>query len=187
MMKKLFFSIATVTLFNYAVNAQFDVEAGVNFNSPTGDFADLYDFGVGGYLEPKYAISKHFDVGLLMAFNGFGGSEIVNPRFGERKVDPTSFITILPTATYKFKSGKVIPYVGLGVGMYVVEDVSFDASGNVLDNGRQGKFGFSPRAGVHVGRVNLGASYNIVNVADFVLFDNFLQFNVGISIFGRKK
>jgi len=177
-MKKFLLTLSLVSVLALSSNAQFHIELGLNFNSPQGDFGDQYDLGVGFYAEPKYAINENIDLGLLIGRNGFAGADI-----GGQSIDAIGMTTILPTGTYRFSGGKVTPYAGLGLGVYIIDavDLSITIDGNttVVEGESSSEFGFAPRAGVYIGRLNLGAAYNIVSDA------NFIQFNLGVRILNR--
>lgn len=177
-MKKLILSVCAIALFVSTASAQFHIELGPNFNLPQGDFADSYDLGIGFYIEPKYALNENIDLGLLIGSNGFAGGDI-NTGAGTAEVDATSIIAILPTGTYRFSTNNVTPYAGLGLGMYLAEAFTVDTNGDLQSDGREGEFGFAPRAGVYIGRMNIGAAYNIVKDA------NYIQFNLGVRILSR--
>ena len=177
-MKKLFLTTLMVGVFALCANAQFHVELGLNFNSPQGDFGDSYDLGVGFYAEPKYALNENIDLGLLIGRNGFAGADVAG-----QSLEAIGMTTILPTGTYRFSDGNVTPYVGVGLGMYIIDavDLSVTVGGitTTVEGESSSEFGFAPRAGVYIGRMNLGAAYNIVSDA------NFIQFNLGVRILSR--
>ncbi|WP_425392756.1 hypothetical protein [Ekhidna sp.] len=174
-MKKVILSICTVVFFAYTATAQFHFELGPNFNVPQGDFGDAYDLGIGFYIEPKYAFNENIDLGLVLGTNGFAGADLGGQSYGA-----TSALVVLPTGTYRFSTSKVTPYAGLGLGLYRFDgaEVSVAGGGSVETEGET-KFGFAPRAGVYLGRMNLGAAYNIVSDA------NYLQINLGVRILSR--
>jgi len=173
-MKKLFLTVFAMGILAYSSMAQFHAELGLNFNSPQGDFADAYDLGVGFYIEPKYALNENIDLGLLISSNAFAGGDLTGST---ASVSALGMWAILPTFTYRFSTNKVTPYGGLGLGLYSVEGV--EVSGFPKGES-ESKIGFAPRAGVYLGRLNLGVAYNIVS--DF----NFLQFNLGVRILSRE-
>ena len=173
-MKKLLLTAALVAVFAVSANAQFHVELGLNFNSPQGDFGDTYDLGIGAYIEPKYAMTENIDLGLLIGTNGFAGADVDGGS-----VDGLAAVTVLPTGTYRFSANNITPYAGLGLGMYFFEGASVDIGGVSVEEDGETEFGFAPRAGVYVGRLNLGVAYNVVSDA------NFLQFNLGVRILSR--
>lgn len=177
-MKKLIMTFCAVALIGFAANAQFHIELGLNFNSPQGDFSDSYDLGVGFYLEPKYAMSENLDLGLLIASNAFAGADFDQGGVSG-SADALGALVIMPTGTYRFSANKVTPYAGLGAGLYAFKAASIDVGGTTVEGEAETKFGFAPRAGVYLGRMNLGVAYNIVSDA------NYLQFNLGVRILDR--
>ncbi|MEO9869876.1 outer membrane beta-barrel protein [Ekhidna sp.] len=171
-MKKLLLSICLVAVIGFTANAQFHVELGLNANLPQGDFADAYKLGVGVYVEPKYAFNENIDLGLYIGSNGFAGEDIS----GGGSVEATAIVPVLATGTYRFSTNNVTPYAGLGLGMYFIAAAEID--GTEVGEA-ESEFGFAPRAGVYVGRLNLGAAYNIVKDA------NYVQINLGFRILSR--
>ncbi|MEP5612502.1 MAG: hypothetical protein ABJP45_09650 [Cyclobacteriaceae bacterium] len=179
-MKKLFLTVFAVGVLGYSSMAQFHIELGPNFNSPQGDFADAYDLGIGFYIEPKYAINENIDLGLYLGANVFAGGDVAGTN---TSLDAQTLNPYLATGTYRFSTNKVTPYAGLGLGLYVAKAVDITTtSGGVtttIEGESNSEFGFAPRAGVYVGRLNLGLAYNLVKDS------NFLQFNLGIRILSR--
>ncbi len=173
-MKKLLLTALAIGIFSYSATAQFHIEfPGLNFNSPQGDFGETYDLGIGFYIEPKYALNENIDLGLLIGSNGFAGADIDGTN---SSADATGVLVIQPTGTYRFSSSSVTPYAGLGLGLYSFQAVEIDG---VEIGESESKFGFAPRAGVYVGRLNLGLAYNIVSDATY------LQFNLGVRLLSR--
>ncbi len=177
-MKKLFITAIAVGLLGYSASAQFHVELGLNFNSPSGDFGEVYDLGIGAFLEPKYSITENIDLGLYLGANGFAGADIAGTT---ASVDATSVTPILATGTYRFVDSKVTPYAGLGLGIYSasIAGASVGITTASVTEESTTEFGFAPRAGVYLGRMNLGIAYNIAGDIEF------LQFNLGVRIGNR--
>lgn len=177
-MKKVLLTICTVVLFTYTASAQFHIELGPNFNLPQGDFADSYDLGVGFYIEPKYAMTENIDLGLYIGTNGFAGGDIVQGGV-TGSAAATAVVPVLATGTYRFSTNNVTPYAGLGLGMYFQRAAEVTLGTITSEGESESKFGFAPRAGVYIGRLNLGAAYNIVSDA------NYIQINLGVRILSR--
>lgn len=177
-MKKVLLCISAVLLFAITASAQFHIELGPNFNLPQGDFADSYDLGIGFYLEPKYAINENIDVGLYIGSNGFAGGDIVQGGVSGSAA-ATAIVPVLATGTYRFSSNSVTPYAGLGLGMYFAKAAEVTVGTVTASGESESNFGFAPRAGVYIGRLNLGAAYNIVSDA------NYIQINLGVRILSR--
>lgn len=179
-MKKVLLSFCAIALFAYTASAQFHIELGLNGNLPQGDFADAYDLGIGFYAEPKYALNENIDLGFLIGRSGFAGADLDGAS-----VDATGLLSLTPTGTYRFSGSSVTPYAGLALGFYIFDavDVTFtdpNTGATFTSSGDSStEFGFAPRAGVYIGRLNLGAAYNIVKDA------NFIQFNLGVRILSR--
>lgn len=177
-MKKILIAII-ISLIGYVSQAQFHLELGLDFNLPVSDLSENYEFGAGFYLEPKYAVLENFDLGLYIGANGFAGKE-VGTTSGE--VDATIAIPILATATYRFLSNKITPYAGIGLGVYSGKILNFSESalgGSSQTEENISEFGFAPRAGVYIGRMNLGVIYNSSESLEF------WQFNLGVRILDR--
>lgn len=177
-MKKLILSICAIALFAYTASAQFHIELGPNFNMPQGDFADQYKLGVGFYIEPKYAMTENIDLGLYIGSNGFAGEDFSSGGVSG-SASATAIVPVLATGTYRFSTSNVTPYAGLGLGMYFAKGAEVTFGGTTTEGESSTEFGFAPRAGVYIGRMNLGAAYNIVKDA------NYIQFNLGVRILSR--
>jgi len=177
-MKKVILSFCAVALFAYTASAQFHLELGLNFDSPSGDFKDSYDLGFGGYLEPRYAINENIDVGLHIGAIGFAGGDFSGAANAD--VSAAAVTPVLATGHYRFTTNKVAPYAGLGLGLYFVKTGEVTANNQVLaESETESEFGFAPRVGVFIGRMNLGIAYNTAGDLDF------LQFNLGVRILSR--
>lgn len=157
----------------YASQAQFHVELGPSFQSPSGDFAETYDLGVGFSIEPRVVLSDKLAVGLYVGALAFAGGDLSG---NSSDVDAAGIVPVLGTATYKLLDSKVTPYVGVGTGLYSVQAAFVDDFGNVGTTETTSEFGFTGRAGVFLGRLNLGASYH--SAGDL----SFLQFGLGVRI-----
>ena len=156
--------------------AQVRVGLGLLGASPSGNFGDSYDFGVGGYIEPKFSVTESLEVGGHLAFMGFAGGDISGSG-GSVSVSAAKVVPILAVGQYYFGTGVKV-YAGLGLGPYIVDFGSFDAgsSGGSIDAGSETKFGFAPKIGINLGGLDLGIAYHIVSDL------NFLGFNLGFHI-----
>lgn len=175
-MKKIFLTLMVLSL-AFASQAQFHVELGPSFQSPSGDFADTYDLGVGFSIEPRVVLSDKMAVGLYIGALGFAGGDLTGSQSVNSSIDAAALTPILGTFTYKILDSKVTPYVGAGLGLYSGETATLDASNtNIGATESSSDFGFTGRAGVFLGRLNLGASYH--SAGDI----SFMQFALGVRI-----
>ncbi len=157
----------------YASQAQFHVELGPSFQSPSGDFAETYDLGVGFALEPRVVLSDKLAVGLYVGALAFAGGDLSG---NSSDVDAAGIVPVVGTATYRILDSKVTPYAGGGMGVYSIKAATVDDFGNVQESETVSEFGFMGRAGVFLGRFNLGASYHSAGNLSFV------QFSLGARI-----
>ncbi len=169
--------------------AQFGFGIGLVGGLPTGDFADIADFGGGLYLEPKYLINDRIAVGLNIRTLGFAGGELEAVAAGTVTIDSElSAFYVVPLTVfgdYFFVDSKVSPYVGLSFGPYFIGGGDLETEvQNGLQTGSaefdfdpQTEFGFAPRVGVYIGKFNIGLSYNIAD--NFNFFDFRLGFDIG--------
>lgn len=131
-------------------------------------------------MEPKYAVNENMDLGLYLGSNAFADADVLG-----FSVEATSLTPVLATGTYRFSTEKFTPYAGLGLGLYFAKAVDLTivdpvtGSTITIEGESSSEFGFAPRAGLYIGRLNLGLAYNLVKDA------NFLQFNLGVRILSR--
>lgn len=160
---------------------QVRVGLGLLGGAPSGDFGDLADFGIGGYIEPKYSLTDNLEVGVHLAWMVFAGADL-DVGGTSASVSATKIIPILAVAQYYFPVPGVKPYVGIGIGPYNVDFGNFSASGTggaTGDSGSETKIGFAPKVGINLGGFDIGVAYHIVSDL------NFIGFNLGFHIGGR--
>lgn len=179
-MKRIILAATLLVAIGYCASAQFNVEIGLSGQSPAGDFADVYDFGVGFSLEPRITITDKFDAGLYLGALAFAGGDLDAATGGggnaNSEIDAAAITPVLATGTYRILDAKVTPYVGAGLGMYFSRTAGANAGGTTVDDETNSDFGFAARGGVFLGRFNLGASYH--KAAEL----SFLQFGLGVRI-----
>ncbi len=175
----------TILLFVFALVCmtafgQIRVGLGLLGGAPGGNFGDLYDFGVGGYIEPKYSATKSLEVGVHLAWMAFAGGDVSGTS---ASISAAKVVPILVVGQYYLTNIGPKVYAGFGVGPYRVDFGSLDAGtsgGSIEDIGSETKFGFAPKVGVNFGGFDLGIAYHIVNDL------NFLGFNLGFH-FGKRR
>lgn len=154
----------------FTSNAQFHVELGPSFQSPSGDFAEQYELGVGFSLEPRIVLSDKLAVGAYIGALAFAGGDLSG---GGGTVDAAGIVPVLGTATFRILDSKVTPYVGGGTGLYTVKSANSEFPDEIVSSS---EFGFMARGGIFLGRLNLGASYHLAGDLSF------LQFGLGVRI-----
>lgn len=58
--------------YGYAQQGNIDINAGIDFGLPIGDFSDVYGFGYGATVKGLYGISDAGQVGLTLGYQRFG-------------------------------------------------------------------------------------------------------------------
>jgi hypothetical protein len=188
-MKKLRTIVLVVLLvagFSSIANAQFSVGANAGVAMPVGSFEQKFNMGFGGYADVAYSLNEHMSIGFNIGFYSFKGTDYPagsNPS--------TRILPVFADYKYYLDTEGFMPYVGMGLGMYVVyssittPEIPANVVGGVtlapaipkyehLDNYK--KFGISPTVGFWIGdELKYGASvtYHIT------FFD---ASNIGINI-----
>jgi len=146
-------------LFSTVSFAQLQLGIGFIGGFPSGEFDKESNFGAGVYIEGKVGLKDKIYGGLGVSAIYFGGDN----SGGTGSIDPTVMIPILITGDFNFWDTKWTPYIGFGVGPYLIDS----------EFSNKTKIGFNPRVGVYLGSLNLGVGYHMVN--DF----NFFSFQIG--------
>lgn len=192
------FKLLVVTLLvGLSVNAQDNFFA-VTYNTAlpmgeTQEYINDFSWGIIG-LEWKKMMSDNVSVGLNVAWQVFSqkrGLETVelssNTAISGTQLRYLNSFPITLTGTYHFNpEGRVIPFVGVGAGLYRMLD-RFDISGFVSQNNTW-NFGFYPEAGIIVptgGNSDffVNTKYHYILPANGGRTDTYLNINVGLSYF----
>ncbi|NVN93714.1 MAG: hypothetical protein HXX18_00380 [Bacteroidetes bacterium] len=190
-MKKII-SIAFVVLlivgFTSATKAQISVGANAGVAMPTGSFEQNYNMGFGGYASAAYSLNDKMSIGFNMGFYAFKGTD-----FPAGSKPSTRIIPIFADFKYFFNTDGFRPYVGTGVGVYMVNNtyttlaVPEQRIGGLLlmtatpqqeHSSNVKKFGVSPTVGFWLGD---GLKYG-ANVTYNITFSDasYIGINIGI-------
>ncbi|RIV21168.1 hypothetical protein DYU11_17220 [Fibrisoma montanum] len=196
-MKKLLLSICLLGALSATAQEYkpFKVNASIGFAKPLSPGVD------GGFLlaiEPKYGVTDHFDLGLRLESAWVARGVQVNGS--TTTGDVGAFSSVLVTGNYLFGESKVRPFLGAGVGLFVV-----GAAGTVVitdgQNNNQNvefvndtKFGGMIRGGVKVGHFVAAVEYNAAPTTDNRLGNttvtsenSYLGVKVGFDIGGGRR
>ncbi len=138
-MKKLTTILAAVLL-SIGLNAQINIGANFIFGVPTGDFSKAVNTAVGGSIEANFFLNEKISIGPEVQFISFAQKD------GWDFNMTAQIIPISVKGEYYFMTEEWQPYVGLGVGYYLVK-TEIATGGDGLDIDLNG-FGISPRVGV---------------------------------------
>jgi len=180
-MKKLvllaFVAVAVGLTTSYTASAQgISVELDLGYNSPTGDFGDVYDGGVAVALHPRFKLNDKMAVGISAGVNGFVGGDYEDPSL-DSEISAAGIVAVMGTFQYKLLGKKITPYGELGIGMFNGTVLAADASGTGEES--VSNFGFAPEVGVMIGFLNASVTY--ATAGDI----SYTQFGVGFR-FGAK-
>jgi len=196
MKKKLLFFWMLLAL--TSVQAQnfkpFKLGVGVGYTQPAE--------GGGGVLislEPAYRINDAIAVGLKIE------SAAMAKTIGYVDAEIAAIGSYSINGQYYFGQGSFRPYVGLGLGLYSMGNVSVSevASSGDAEVSVGDKFGFYPRIGFDFGHFNFNIDYNIVpkSSIESISFDDlsnglqtekidvknsYIGFRIGFFLFGGK-
>jgi hypothetical protein len=167
-------AIVLIAGFTTTSKAQISIGAKAGIAMPMGDFGDSYGMGFGGSAIGEYALNDNMAVGLNVGFYTFGGKDLPSGVTASFNIIP-----IIADFKYFFMTEGFMPYVGAGLGMYMMTSKSETSlmSFSVSESG----FGFAPKAGFWMGEgFKYGASleYNIVSFASTSV--GHLGINVGV-------
>lgn len=152
-MKKVVLGVLAIFMAS-SLSAQINVGANFLVGIPSGNWntnPQSVSTAFGGGLEVNYSLFDKLSVGLEFGYSSFG-------EFEESLFTVTQ-MPITVKAEYYFMDGGLKPFVGLGVGYYLI-DYNIDGDKFVDVNG----IGISPR---------IGATYEVSDLVDLVLNVNY--------------
>ena len=113
-------------------------------------------------LEPKYGVSDQIDLGFRYELGLMDRPLSLDSQNVEIQLKGAS--SYLITGNYLLSNTNFRPYVGAGVGLFTIVDLSFSTGGSSTDGGISGgnKFGGMVRAGFKASHFVFGLEYNAV-------------------------
>ena len=158
-MKKAFVLMVLVAVFSTDSFSQdfkkFKVGIGLGYGVPSE--------GSGGillYLEPMYRIQDQLSVGLRIESAAFLGKPISGTPYITSAFGVGSYTV---NGQYYFGNSTFRPFVGAGLGMYILAAASTDIAGTSVNiQAAATVFGFYPRVGFDLGHFNFSIDYNLI-------------------------
>lgn len=193
--KKLLPIIALFCLVNLNAQVTFRIEPGVLLKTDSDNLGLLLN------IEPKVNASENTVIGLRFGI-------ALNPQ--KIKIDNTSsffidefddnaIISFIPTYDYYLNDKKHRPYVGLGLGYYLFNEIDLsdrnNSSADILEGSVKNQLGFLLRGGLGIRNTRLGLEYNFMPKAEIQIpngqtvgtIDNsYLGLSIGFTIGGKK-
>ncbi len=134
----------------------FQLYLGVGYAIPSGGGGVLWN------VEPTYRIKDELAVGIR--FEQAAMAKEIKQTIGGLEGTGSATVSGVTSYTlngkYYFGDSNFRPYAGLGMGLFVLGNVSLSNDGFSLSAGN--KFGFYPRIGFDFGHFNLNLDYNII-------------------------
>jgi len=164
-MKKLILSVAMLAFFFTSSHAQFDVEklfggANVAFAKPLGDFSEFAKGGFSYNVLGGYQLTDNLGVGLE-----YGSAATValsdSITSGILGVNIFGLRSVLAKGWYRFTTGTVRPYVGLGIGAGQVAEPDITVGTDVTKGGKRWGLGANVELGLNIKGFNLSYSFNV--------------------------
>lgn len=157
--------------------------------------SDSENLGLLLNLEPKIKISKNTAIGLRfgVALNSQKFENGNRSRFRIDENNDNAVISFMPTYDYYFTETKTRPFVGLGIGYYLLSQIV--VSNPAEDGNVNNQLGVLLRGGFEWGKKRIGLEYNFIPKANIEIssgqaigtVDNsYLGLSIGFTIGGGK-
>jgi opacity protein-like surface antigen len=179
-LKKLFYpkakrAILLLALFCGLLNVQAQEKSFMKLEAEVGPilFSGSENLSFFFNVEPQFDFSENTVIGLRIGL-------AINPQKFEI-TDPSQFdidwendnglISFVPTFDYYFLKDDFRPYLGVGVGYYLLSDIDVSQTGSnpnqgIIEVGVKNKVGFLFRGGIALNKLRFGLEYNLVPKAD---------------------
>lgn len=119
--------------------------------------------------EPYFKISERSRIGLRfgVALNSHKFEQNKNSQFIIDRNSDGATVSFVPTFDYYFTKDKVKPYVGLGIGYYLISYVAIaNPTKEVSEGSVNNQIGRLLRGGFDLGKTRFGVEYNFIPKAD---------------------
>ncbi len=194
--KKLALVFLLFSLFN--LNAQ--ETSNITLRITPGVLINSHSENLGLFLhvEPKIKISENAVIGLRFGLILNSQKFEINESspFNINKEHDNAVVSFVPTYDYYLNKNNIRPYVGLGIGYYLVSEIPIaNPSQGVSDGNVNNQIGGLLRTGVELGKIRFEIEYNFIPKADIEIPNNqiigtvdnsYLGLSIGFTIGGRK-
>lgn len=191
--KKLFFTVTLIGLCYLSAqdknNLALRIEPGILLKTDSENLGLLLN------LEPHIKIGESGVIGLRfgLALNSQKFLEANNSQFNIAENNDHAVISFLPTFDYYLNKSKNQPYLGIGLGYYLLSQITLSnpSEEGSVDN----QVGLLLRGGLKLRRTRLGLEYNVIPKADIEIPDgqivgtvesSYLGFSIAFIIGGEK-
>ncbi|MEM7084843.1 MAG: hypothetical protein AAF489_01595 [Bacteroidota bacterium] len=119
--------------------------------------------------EPHFKISERSSIGLRfgVALNSHKFEQNKNAQFIIDRNSDGAVVSFVPSYDYYFTKDKVKPYLGLGLGYYLISYVAIaNPTKEVSEGSVNNQIGMLLRGGFDLGKTRFGIEYNFIPKAD---------------------
>lgn len=176
-------------------NVKLRIEPGVLLKTESENLGILFN------IEPIIKFSKNTVIGLRfgIALNPQKFKINDSSQFFINSLHDNGVISFVPTFDYYLNENNYRPYIGLGIGYYLFDniDVSYqNGSADVFKARVKNQVGILLRGGLELGNTRLGLEYNFCSKADIKIPNNqiigtvdssYLGVSLGFIILGRER
>lgn len=174
-MKKLFLVliVVAVTLTANSQEKKFNIGFGGGVTKGMGDFNDVVDGGINGYLYGLYNINEKLSAGIELNNN-----VLVSVGDAGADLSASTVNSYLLKGVYYFTDTKVRPYGAVMTGMYMNKYYFASMSGEEVYE--KNKFGFGAELGLKIKWFHLGVKYhNLGKIEESKI--SYMQYHLGFN------
>ena len=139
-------------------------------------------------LEPHIEISKNRVIGLRfgVSLNSQKFKTANDAPFSIDEQNDNAVVSFVTTFDYYLNENRRRPYLGMGIGYYLLSSIDVKEAGNpnTLEGTIKNQLGLLLRSGLEIGNTRFGIAYNFIPKADIKISNNVLAGNVINSYFG---
>ena len=175
-------------LFHLNAQEEYNVKLGVEAGFlPLSE--DSHNLGLFLKIEPKVKILENTFVGLRfgLTLNSHTFENINDFQFYIDERFDNAVLSFVPTVDYYFKKYNFRPFVGAGLGYYLLPspiEVNKVGASNVLEGNVRERIGFLLRGGIELRKLRFGLEYSFTSKADIKIPNSEIIGTVGSSYFG---
>ena len=137
--------IISLLLFHLAIQAQWELRPAIGISNPITGYKTITGSGVLYQLDAtKRLNNKRWSVGLTLAWARMHNDNNESDKFNNTRLDQ---MPILATGEYELMTTKLVPYVGLGLGISLY-NLNYDVSPTEGETDFNASFSMMPRLGV---------------------------------------
>ncbi|WP_025739761.1 porin family protein [Aquimarina pacifica] len=194
-LKKKWLPIAvSLSLFNLQAQVKLRIEPGVLLET------DSENIGILLNIEPQIKSSKNTVIGLRIgiALNPQKFEINESSPFFIDDLDDNGIISFVPTFDYYLNENDYRPYIGLGIGYYIFNDMDVsnrNGTTDLLEGSVNNQLGLLFRGGLELGTTRFGLEYNFITQADIIIpngeeigtvNNSYLGISIGFMLGGNK-